>query len=138
MIVGAVSGVCFAAVAAHGLAAAWITPHFSRPWSVGYIVIAAVFSYSCFRAATSGRTDETSFLHALWGGFGGMVAGFAIVCAGYAMVRDSIRIYVARPLGLHLSQVTMTRLVLAFLLLGLAAGFALRTRTQRAADDESD
>jgi hypothetical protein len=129
-LIGAVSGVCFAALAARSLGAMTLTPHFSRPLSLTYAAITAVLSYISFRAATAGRTDVASVLRALWGGFAGAAAGLVIVFASYLMFRDSVRVYICRPLALHLSQVTMFRLVLGFLCLGFAAGFALRIQKQ--------
>lgn len=124
------TGVCFAALAARCVSVLAITPHFFRASSLVYAVITAVLSYFAFRAATSGRTDDDSFMRALWGGFGGAIVGLLIIFAVFAMFRENARADFARPLGLHLSQVTTFRLVAAFLLLGFGAGFTLRTKTE--------
>ncbi len=139
-MIGAVSGVCFAALAARALGVLLLTPRF-RAFSLVYAAITAVLSYFSFRAATAGQTDEASFLRAFWGGCGGASAGLLIVFAAYVMFRDGVRVYLARPLGLHLSEVTMFRVVVASLLLGFATGFALRTPTHgrdRAEDTERE
>jgi len=86
-------------------------------------------SYLSFRAATAGRTDESSFLRALWGGVGGALVGLLVVVVAYVLFRQGARAYLAHPVGLRFSQVTLGRLLLAFLFLGFGAGFAIRTRT---------
>ncbi len=127
-IIGAVSGVCFAVLAARGLSVAVVTAHF-RVSALVYAAITAFLSYFAFRAALAGRSDEASFVRAVWGGFGGLVVGMVVVFTAYAMLGDSMRTYVARPLGLHLSQVGMFRVTVGFVLLGFAGGFALRIET---------
>lgn len=54
-----------------------------------------------------------------------------VVIVAYAMFRQATRAYFAHPLGLHFSQVTTLRLLVAFLCLGFEAGFALRMQTLR-------
>jgi uncharacterized membrane protein len=130
MIVGAVSGVCFAALAARSIGVLAITPHF-RASSLVFAVVTFCLSYVAFRAATSGRTDEETFLRALAGGVGGALVALIIIGSSYVMFRQATRAYFAHPIGLHFSQVTMSRLVTAFLCLGFAAGFVLRMQTVR-------
>jgi hypothetical protein len=130
-IIGAVSGVCFAALAARSIGVLAITPHFFRASSLALAVVTSCLSYVAFRAATSGRTDEESFLRALSGGVGGALVALIIVIVSYAMFRESTRAYFAHPIGLHFSQVTNFRLILGLLLFGFAAGFVLRTVTLR-------
>jgi hypothetical protein len=125
-IIGAVSGVCFAALAARAISVLAITPNFFRASSLVVAIITAFLSYVAFRAATSGRTDEESFLRALAGGVGGALLAFMILAVGYIMFRQAIRAYLAHPIGLRFSQVTMVELVVALLCLGFAAGFVLR------------
>lgn len=129
--IGAASGVCFAALAARSIGVLAITPHFFRVSSVVFAVVTACLSYLAFRAGTSGRTDEESFLRALVGGVGGALVGLIIVVVAYAMFRGATRAYFAHPLGLHFAQVTMPRLLVAFLCLGFGAGFVLRMLTLR-------
>jgi hypothetical protein len=130
-MIGAVSGVCFAAVAARSISVLAITPHFFRISSVVFAAVSACLSYVAFRASTSGRTDKESFLRALLGGVGGALIGLIIVSVAYVMFRGATRAHFAHPLGLHFSQVTMFRLLVAFLCLGFGAGFALRMQTLR-------
>jgi hypothetical protein len=130
-MIGAVSGVCFAALAARSISVLAITPHFFKVSSLVFAVIAASLSYISFRASTSGRTDEASFLRALSGGVGGALVGLIIVIVAYAMFREATRAYFAHPLGLHFSQVTTFRLVAGLLCLGFGAGFALRMQRLR-------
>lgn len=130
-IIGAVSGVCFAALAARSISVLAITPHFFTASSVVFAAVSACLSYVAFRASTSGRTDQESFLRALLGGVGGALVGLIVVIVAYAMFRQATRAYFAHPLGLHFSQVTTLRLLVAFLFLGFGAGFALRMRTLR-------
>lgn len=131
ILIGAVSGVCFAALAARSISVLAITPHFFRASSLLVAIVTAFLSYVAFRAATSGRTDEESFLRALAGGVGGALVGFVVVAVGYLMFRQATRAYFAHPIGLRFSQVTMFELVVALLCLGFAAGFVLRLATLR-------
>lgn len=94
-------------------------------------VVTAVLSYVAFRAATSGRTDEESFLRAMAAGVGGALVGFVAVAVAYLMFRQATRAYFAHAIGLRFSQVTMLELVVALLCLGFAAGFVLRMSTLR-------
>jgi hypothetical protein len=128
-IIGAVSGVCFAALAARCLSVVAISPHYWRTSSVVYAAITAILSYFAFRASTSGQTDEDSFMRAMWGGSAGAVVGALVIFAVFALFRENARAYFARPMGLHLSQVTNFRLIAAFLFLGFSGGFALRAQT---------
>jgi hypothetical protein len=130
-IVGAVSGVCFAALAARCLSVVAISPHYWRTSSVVYAAITAVLSYLAFRTATSGSAEEDDFMRAMWGGLAGAVVGVVIIFAVLALFRENARAYLARPMGFHLSQVTNLRLVAAFFLLGFGAGFAIRTPTEK-------
>jgi hypothetical protein len=124
-MIGAVSGVCFAALAARSISVLAITPHFFRISSLVFAVVAACLSYLSFRAATSGRMDKASFLRGLSGGVGGALFGLIIVIIAYAMFREATRAYFAQLLGLHFSQVTIMRLLVALLFLGFCAGFVL-------------
>ncbi len=130
-MIGAVSGVCFAALAARSISVLAITPNFFRLSSIVFAAVSACLSYVAFRAATSGRTDTASFQRALLGGMGGAFVGLIIVLLAYTMFRQAARGYFAHPVGLRYSQVTMLRLFVAFLCLGFAAGFALRTQKLR-------
>lgn len=85
----------------------------------------------CVSGVYIGRTDQESFLRALLGGVGGALVGLIVVIVAYAMFRQATRAYFAHPLGLHFSQVTTLRLLVAFLCLGFGAGFALRMQTLR-------
>ncbi len=127
LILGAVWGVCFAALAARSLSHAFVNPRF-RVYSIVYGLVALVLAYFAFRAAIAGRTDEESFLRALWGGFAGAVVGAIVMGTVYTMFRDTAREHFARPLGVHLSQLSAFRLLLSFLFLGFGAGFALTTK----------
>lgn len=128
-ILGAVFGVCFAALAAGGISVLVITPHHWRASSFVFAVVCACLAYLSFRAATSGRTDHASFQRALVGGVGGAFVGFLVVLVAYLMYRQEARGHFVHPLGLHSSQVSMAVLMAALVCLGFGAGFALRTRT---------
>ena len=130
-IIGAVFGVCFAALAARSISVLAITPHYFRISSLVFAIVSGCLSYLAFRAATSGRTDERSLHRASMGGLGGAFVGFAIACTAYLMFRQTARAYFAHPLGMHFSQLTMSRLLIALVCLGFGAGFALRMQTLR-------
>jgi hypothetical protein len=130
-IIGAVFGVCFAALAALSISVLAITPHYFRLSSLVFTIVSGCFSYLAFRAATSGRVDEESFQQASLGGLGGAFAGFIIVCVAYLMFRQTARAYFAHPLGVHFSQLTMSRLLISLVCLGFGAGFSLRMQTLR-------
>jgi hypothetical protein len=69
--------------------------------------------------------DKASFLRGLSGGVGGALFDLIIVIIAYAMFREATRAYFAHLLGLHFSQVTIMRLLVALLFLGFCAGFVL-------------
>lgn len=94
-MIGALSGVCFATLAARSISVLAITPHFFRISSVVFAAVSAWLSYVAFRAATSGRTDPASFQRALLGGVGGTLVGFIIVIIAYAMFGQATRAYFA-------------------------------------------
>ena len=131
IVIGAVSGVCFAALAARSISVLAITPHHFRLSSLVVAIIMVFLSYLAFRAATSGRTDEESFLRACATGVGGSLLAFGVIAVMFIMFRQAMRAYFAHPIGLHFSQVTMIELVVALLCLGFAAGFVLRLATLR-------
>jgi hypothetical protein len=128
-LIGAVSGVCFAVLAARAVGVLFITPGHFRADSAVFAAIGALFSYLSFRAARLGRTDQASFQHALVGGLIGAFAGLLIVLGAYVMYRNAARAYFAHPIGLRFQQVTLGTLLVALVLLGFGAGFALRMRT---------
>ncbi len=130
-IVGAISGVCFAALAARSLGVLVITPGHVRVSSIVFALIAGYFSYRSFRAATSGATDTASIHQAVMGGVAGAVAGLIIVAVAYAMFNQTSRAYFAHPLGLHFQQLRMGSLLVSLMCLGFGAGFALRMPTRR-------
>ncbi len=130
-LIGAVSGVCFAVLAARAIGELVITPNHFQPAAVVVGIICAVLSYVCFRAATSGRTDQTSFQRGLIGGILGIFAGSIIVLLAYLFYRNGARAQFAHAVGLHFQQVTLGRLLTVLVLLGFGGGFALRLPSPR-------
>lgn len=130
-IIGAVSGVCFAVLAARAISVLVITPHHFRASSLGFALVTGVLSYRSFGAATRGRTDAANFQRALLGGVVGAVAGFLIVVVLYAMFGQATRYYIAHAFGLYGWQTSMSQLLVAFVCLGFGAGFSLRARKVR-------
>jgi divalent metal cation (Fe/Co/Zn/Cd) transporter len=128
-MIGAVSGVCFAVLAARAIGVLVITPGHWRASSAVFAAVGAVFSYFSFRAARLGRTDHASFQHGLAGGVIGAFAGVLIAFVAYLLYRNGARAYFAHPLGLHFQQVTLGILMAALMFLGFGAGFALRMPT---------
>ncbi len=126
LVIGAVSGVCFGAIAAGAISVLATSPHFFRLSSLVFAIVAGCLSYVAFRAATSGRTDEEAFVRALAGGLAGAVIALVVVIASYVMFRQATRAYFAHPIGLRFPQVSNVTLVAALLWLGFAAGFVLR------------
>ncbi len=125
-LIASVAGVCFAVLAARAIGVLVITPNHFHLGAVIAAVVCACMSYICFRAATSGRTDQTSFQRGLIGGILGMFAGSIIVLLAYLFYRNGARAQFAHAVGLHFSQVTPGRLLAVLALLGFGAGFSLR------------
>ena len=65
-MIGAVSGVCFAALAARSISVLAITPHFFRASSVVFSVVSACLSYVAFRASTSAGRIKRAFCEHYW------------------------------------------------------------------------
>jgi hypothetical protein len=69
---------------------------------------------------------------ALRNGIIGSLIAVLLVMALYLMFGFAIHAFFAHSVGLHASQVTMFRLLLAFVCLGFSAGFALFMQKPRA------
>jgi hypothetical protein len=125
-IIGAATSLSFALVAVRCLGVLAVTPGHFKLFSLIFAVIAVWFSYQAVRATTSGQTDEASILRGFEGAIIGAFAGISIVAVAFAMFAQTARAYFAHPLGLYFSEVTMFRLLIAFVWLGFGAGFVLR------------
>ncbi len=125
-IIGVAAGLSFATVAALSLGVLAVTAGHFRASSVVFAVISLWLAYRSLHAATRSRSDEESVVRGLQAGIAGALVGLLIVFAGFAMFAQSIRAYFAHPVGLHFSDVTMFRLLVALVWLGFGAGFALR------------
>jgi len=125
-IIGAVSGVCFAFLAARAIGVLVITPNHYAAGAVTCAVVCACLSYASFRAGMSGRTDHASFQQAMVGGILGAFGGLVVMLLAYVFYRNGARAQFAHAVGLHFQQVTLGRLLAALVLLGFGGGFALR------------
>ncbi len=125
-IIGAAAALSFALVAVRCLGVLAVTPGNFKVSSAVFAVIAAWFAYRSVLTATFGATDEGSILRGFEGAIVGAFAGILVVGIAFAMFAHESRAYFAHPLGLYFSDVTMTRLLIAFVWLGFGAGFSLR------------
>jgi amino acid transporter len=125
-LIGSVFGVCFAVLAARAIGVLSITPGHFQFVAVVVALACACLAYTCFRCATSGRTDHASFQRAMVGGVLGAFAGLVILLLAYLFYRNGARAQFAHAIGLHFQQVTLGLLLAALALLGFGAGFSLR------------
>ena len=130
-IVGAAAGLYFAALSAFGIGAVALPRHVPKVYSGAFAIVAAFLSFLAFRTAILGKTDEDSIASALGNGIVGALVAVFVVIALYIMFGFALHAFFAHSVGLHPSQVTMFRLLIAFVCFGFGAGFVLRMQKFR-------
>jgi hypothetical protein len=134
--ISAVTGACFAALAGLSISA-MVLP--VRRFHVASVVIAAVaicLGYLAFRAAIASKTDEETVIAALRRGIIGALVGLVVIFAFLLMFGPDTRGFLAHALGKPASSFTTFRLLVAAVLLGFGAGFAVPMPTALASDND--
>jgi hypothetical protein len=125
-VVGAVAGLYFAVLCVFSIAAVVLPRHVPKVYAAIFALVTAYFTYLGMRAAVVGSNDEDDMVSALCHGTIGGLAAVLIVIALYFMFGLSVHAFFAHSVGLHPSQVTMFRLLIAFVCFGFGAGFVQR------------
>ena len=132
-VVGAAAGSYFAVLFAFSIAALMLPRHVPKPYAAIFALVTGFLTYLAIRAAVAGSGDEDDLVSALCHGVVGALAAVLIVIALYFMFGRSIHAFFAHSVGLHGSQVTMIRLLIAFVCFGFGAGFVRRMNQRPAA-----
>ncbi|HYN14743.1 MAG TPA: hypothetical protein VES66_03020 [Terriglobales bacterium] len=125
-VVGAAAGLYFAVLCAFSIGAVVFPRNVPKAYAVIFALVTAYLAYLGIRAAVVGSSDEDDVVSALRNGTVGALAAVVVVIALYSMFGFSIHAFFAHSLGLHASQVTMFRLLIAFVCFGFGAGFVWR------------
>jgi uncharacterized membrane protein len=133
VVVGTAAGLYFAVLCAFSIGAIVLPRHVPKPYAVIFSLVTAYLAYLGIRAAVVGSSDEDDMVSALRDGTMGALAGVLIVIALYFMYGFSVHAFFAHSVGLQASQVTMFRLLIAFVCFGFGAGFVRRVNRLSAA-----
>jgi hypothetical protein len=125
-VVGAAAGLYFAVLCAFSIGAVVLPRHVPKAYAVIFALVTAYLAYLGVRAAVLGSSDEDDMVTALRNGTVGALVAVLIVIALYFMFGLSVQAFFAHSVGLHASQVTMFRLLIAFVCFGFGAGFVRR------------
>lgn len=126
-IISAVTGVCFALLAAASIRAAAFPARRFHVFSIVIAVVAVCVIGLALRAAvTATNADEDAMLFALRRGMFGAFAGLIVIVLLLLMFGDSTRSFLAHALNRPTSSLTTFPLLVASVLLGFGAGFVIR------------
>lgn len=132
-VLGAAAGLYFAMLCAFSIAAVVLPRHIAKAYAVIFALVTAYLAYLGIRAAVLGSNDEDDMVSALRNGTVGALVAVLIVVALYFMFGFSVQAFFAHLVGLHASQVSMIRLLIAFVCFGFGAGFVRRMNRMPAA-----
>jgi len=132
-VVGAAAGLYFAVLCAFSIGAVVLPRHVPKTYAAIFALVTAYLAYLGIRAAVVGSSDEDDMVSALRNGTVGALVAIVIVIALYFMFGLSVHAFFAHSVGFHASQVTMFRLLIAFVCFGFDAGFVGRMRRLPAA-----
>lgn len=125
-VISAAVAVCFAALTTLGVRAALFPARRFHPFSVVAAIIAFFFFCLALRTLITGtRADEDGLLLALRRGMFGAFAGLILIIVSLLMFGDTTRSMLAHAVNQPTSSFTTVPLLVAFVLLGFAAGFVI-------------
>lgn len=135
ILVSAVTGVCFAALAGLSLSEIFFPVRGFHVLSVVVAVISVFFGYFAFRSAMFGKTSAEALTMGLHGGVIGALIGLFAIIALIVMFRHDLVADLAHAIGKRSSVFTEYRLLAAFVLLGFGVGFVVRVPSSRNSGD---
>jgi hypothetical protein len=131
MVISAVTGVCFAALAGLSISEMLFPVRGFHIISI-FVAAASVFlGYLAFRAAIVGETSAEALATSLHGGVFGALLGLVAIIVLTFLFRSDLQALFAHAVGRRASTFTEYRLLAAFVLLGFGSGFVVRVPASR-------
>lgn len=126
IVISALTGACFAVLAALSIAAAIHPPRRFHPFSVVIAVVSVVFGFIALRAAIKGRhEEEMALVNALRRGMFGAFVGLVAMVVVFLFFRPDENALFAHALGDPAYIFTDFRLLAGSVLLGFGTGLVV-------------
>ena len=131
VVISAVTGVCFAALAGQSIAEMAFPVRQVHLITPVLAIVSGALGYAAFRAAIAGETDAEALAAALHGGMLGALVGVVAIILLVVMFQDATHAFFAHAVGKRSSIFSDYSLLAAGLLLGFGTGFVVRVPRER-------
>lgn len=131
VVISAVTGACFAALAGLSISELVFPVRTRHVGSVVVAVASVILGYLAFRAAIAGKTHAESLSASLHGGMLGALVGLVAIVVLIVGFQDTTQAFFAHALGRPSYAFSEYRLLAAWIVLGFGTGFVLRVPKSR-------